>query len=591
MDIPYGFDCYSFRKNEIKYLDDSIKRAKSSLIMSYNRNITTSMAHQGYVDPLSGQSIPGYVKFTRKNEHYTKEQVEALTRAGRLLPNETKSQIFCGIKIQIGMGVVTSFLRRGLQYRPPNPGRAELINGSWTGIVSGLTVDLDAPNSYDIAFGNFLAYDEEFPYLKFGPFIALESKLVILTGSSRRIESSSFGTNIDAEIWQAIISFMLILSLLASFRVHWQHSKRRRLLMNLSRQQYQLNDSTKDQRDSASAQETLDGEKSIITMVVDFFFIYFTMLLNKPCLEFDDLIWPKQDHHHHHRPSLTHDKVKTPVDQLERSQDLLAGTLRENELRKVRKRKRLPTSVRIVSYLWSAACFVMASIFSGEMLAVILLHTDQNIDTVSQLINVRPQIEPVIRQDDFTYNLMLKSLDPNMLTLYNMTKIIPRPEVYTRRFIESVSQRKQALLGDDELIETIYEIYHKYFPLYRSKVTYLQYPISIMYRMDLNRTLERKLRSGMVQMFEMGLIQRWYQAQKETYIQFYDTYEKKKYNSADPNGTNFVAAEPKYKPMTLSHFRSFFKLMLICVLFAFAVLVLELIIGYEQQHMESLFFS
>lgn len=257
---------------------------------------------------------------------------------------------------------------------------------------------------------------------------------------------------------------------------------------------------------------------------------------------------------------------------------------------RARKRKRLPTTVRIVSYLWSAACFVMASIFSGEMLAVILLHTDQNIDTVAQLVNAKPPIEPVIRQDDFTYNLMLKSLDPNMLTLYNMTKIIPRPEVYTRRFIESVSQRKQALLGDDELIETIYEIYHKYFPLYRSKVTYLQYPISIMYRMDLNVSLEAKLRTGMVQMFEMGLIQRWYQAQKDTYIQFYDTYERKKHNSgADPaDGAGeqqfMVAAEQKYKPMTLSHFRSFFKLMLVCVLFAFLVLGLEFLCQPEAGH-------
>lgn len=576
MDIPYGFDCYSFRKNEIKYLDGSITRAKSSLIMPYLANITTEMAHEGHQDPRSGHAIPGYVRFTRKNEYYPAQQIDALTRAGRLAANETTSQIFCGIKIQIGMGVVTSFLKKGLQYRPPNPGRAELVNGSWTGIVSGLTIDSNAPNSYDIAFGNFLAYDEEFPHLKFGPFFALESKLVILTGSSRRIESSSFGTNINASIWQAIISFMLVLSLLASFRVHWQHTKHRRLQLALEQIRTRGRNANETPVD-----ESLDKDKSIIAMIMDFFFVYFTMLLNKPSLEFDDLIWPKQDVAHRRRTS-----VKPNNGGSERSQQSPGcyeheRTVATSGLWKMRRRKRLPTTVRIVSYLWSAACFVMASIFSGEMLAVILLHTDQNIDTVSQLINARPPIEPVIRQDDFTYNLMLKSLDPNMITLYNMTKLVPRPEVYTRRFIESVSQRKQALLGDDELIETIYEIYHKYFPLYRSKVTYLQYPISIMYRKDLNHSLEAKLRAGMVQLFEMGLIQRWYQAQKDTYIQFYDTYEKKQHNSSDFNATDFVSAEQKYKPMTLSHFNSFFKLMSICVLCAFVVLVVEMIFRPE----------
>lgn len=261
---------------------------------------------------------------------------------------------------------------------------------------------------------------------------------------------------------------------------------------------------------------------------------------------------------------------------IERSQTLKDDL--DKMMRQKKNRKRLPTSIRVVSYLWSAVCLIMASIYSGEMLAVMLLHADQNVDTISQLINSKPPIEPVIRQDDFTHTLMLNSLDENMLRLYNKTRVIPRAEVYSRKFIESVSERKQALLGDDELIETIYDIYHKYYPLYKSRMTYLQYPISIMYRKDFNSTLERHLRRGMVQMFEMGLIHRWYQAQKDTYIKFYDTYERKASDSKENKDKQAANnSEQKYKPLSMRHFRSFYKAFFYCGLVAFGILAMEII--------------
>lgn len=598
MDIPYGFDCYAFSQNEVKYFESNILRAKSSVMLPYNY----SRPRSEYEEELPNRD---YIKFTRKNEYYTNEQLDALARAGRANITEFNKQTFCGIKIQIGIGVVTNFLKKGMQYRRPNKGRSQLINGTWDGIVSGLTVDRHADNSYDMAFGNFLAYDEEFPYLKFGPFFTLESKLVVLSGSPRRVATSSFGTNIQSEIWFTILLLMLILSLLACLRVHWQDTKHRAfesIIRDLSNKckepRRPLGSSKSESPDNISLLHTAaePPERGILHMLHNFFFIYFTMILNKPSHEFDDLIWPKHQQKiekhlmHNHRikhPGKHSDMFYNEIRMPEFEGEKFYRILEENESLKKhyeqmnsRKKlhKKLPTSIRVLSYLWSAASLVMASIYSGEMLAVILLHADQNIDNIAQLINSKPTIEPVIRQDDFTYNLMLKSLDPNMIALHNMTKIIPRPEVYTRRFIEKVSERKQALLGDDELIETIYDIYHKYFPLYKSKVTYLQYPISIMYRKDLNESLEIPLRRGMVQMFEMGLIHRWYQAQKETYINFYDTYEKKNY--ADTlDTTSSVYSDQKYKPLSMYHFQSFFRTMLICFSFAFVVLILEVVVA------------
>lgn len=599
MDIPYGFDCYAFSQNEVKYFESNILRAKSSKMVAYNY----SRSSLDYDRDLANND---YIKFTRKNEYYSNEQLEALARANRTNITEFNKQTFCGIKIQIGIGVVTNFLKKGMQYRRPNKGRSQLINGTWDGIVSGLTVDKHADNSYDMAFGNFLAYDEEFPYLKFGPFFTLESKLVVLSGSSRRVATSSFGTNIQGEIWLTILVLMLILSLLACFRIHWQDTKHNAFesvikdLSNKCRAPQRLFISSERQScgdESIQTKIATDPpDRGILYMLQNFFFIYFTMILNKPSHEFDNLIWPKHQAHNRHElrrhryGSGKHGKVlerywneRMPYVESEKFYRILDEneSLKKHfdQMKKGKMRhKKLPTSIRVLSYLWSAASLVMASIYSGEMLAVILLHADQNIDTIAQLINSKPPIEPVIRQDDFTYNLMLKSLDTNMLILHNMTKIIPRPDVYSKHFVESVAERKQALLGDDELIETIYDIYHKSFPLYKSKVTYLQYPISIMYRKDLNKSLEIPLRRGMVQMFEMGLIQRWYQAQKETYINFYDTYEKKNY--ADTLDTSSsVYSDQKYKPLSMHHFQSFFKAMLICKVFAFVVLLLEILVA------------
>lgn len=606
MDIPYGYDCYAFSEHEIKRFESNIIKAISFGAVPYNNDLTTYKAHQGLnIDPKSGVKLPSYIRFTRKNEYYTNEQLQALTLAEKLNKSELNKQVFCGIKIQIGIGVVTNFLNKGMQYRRPNKGKSLLINGSWDGIVSGLTVDQDAANSYDMMFGNFLAYDEEFPYMKFGPFFALESKLVLLTGGSRSVETSSFGTNIQGKIWLTILSILLMLSLLASLHVQWQNKKRKIFEINSQNILINKEKTGRKEENSIDAHDTklmIMEIPGLISMIRKFFFIYFTMLLNKPSIEFDNLIWLKHHrksylnyghnhhiyHHHHHlhlhrrASSLIRDKNKDEeiADRIGLKSSSNSSESLKNFRKRIKRRRkklmRLPTSARVLSYLWSAVSLIMASIYSGELLAVILLHADQNIDTISQLINSKPPIEPVIRQDDFTYNLMLKSLDTNMLTLHNMTKIIPRPEVYTRRFIERVSERKQALLGDDELIETIYEIYHKHFPLYRSKITYLQYPISIMYRKDLNATLERQLRRGMVQIFEMGLIQRWYQAQKETYIKFYDTYEKKNYDQESDNKAPKTPHSDKYKPLSMHHFESFFYYMILCLLFAVSILILEI---------------
>lgn len=603
MDIPYGYDCYAFSENEIKKFESNIIKAISFGAVPYNNNLTTHKAHQNLnINPKSGIELPSYIRFTRKNEYYTNEQLRALTLAEKLNKTELNKQIFCGIKIQIGIGVVTNFLNKGMQYKRPNKGKSLLINGSWDGIVSGLTIDQNAANSYDMMFGNFLAYDEEFPYMKFGPFFALESKLVLLTGGSRSIETSSFGTNIQGKIWLTILSILLLLSLLASLHVQWQNKKRKIFEVTSQNILIEMEKTRRKKKNSIYDDAKLMVEiPDLISMIRNFFFIYFTMLLNKPSIEFDNLIWHKHNrkshlhykhdydiYHPHHLPrrksSVNRDKNKqdeTINDRIGLKSSSSNSSESVKELRKRIKKKRrklmrLPTSARVLSYLWSAVSLIMASIYSGELLAVILLRADQNIDTISQLINSKPSIEPVIRQDDFTYNLMLKSLDTNMLILHNMTKIIPRPEVYTKRFIERVSERKQALLGDDELIETIYEIYHKHFPLYRSKITYLQYPISIMYRKDLDATLERQLRRGMVQIFEMGLIQRWYQAQKETYIKFYDIYEKKNYDQESDNNAPKTPYSDKYKPLSMHHFESFFYYMMLCLLFAVSILILEI---------------
>lgn len=575
MDIPYGFDCFAFQNDQIKYFESNLYKVKHSTFVSQMLPSDFKKANLE-APPSTTDGQADYVKFTRKNEDYPKEQLMALGKAGRLNMTEIDKKIFCGIKIQIGIGVVTNFLRKGLQYKTPIKGRSELINGSWTGIVQGLTVDKNSPISYDLAFGNFLAWDVEFPYIKFGPFLAIESKLVMLTGSSRRIETSSFGTNITGHIWFTIMSLLLILSLLSSLRIDWQQTKCKHfeeIINQLAEKYGPHNDKTLTVKDLRQIHN--EDRKSLIQMLQDFFFIYFTMLLNKPSHEFDELIWPKQSHQCHSRRYRNYkNEQRDKIDNLPESKE----SLRKNYDTMMKQRmqcKRLPTSIRILSYLWSAACLVMVSIYSGEMLAVMLLHADQNIDTIVQLINSKPPIEPVIRQDDFTYTLMLRSLDENMLKLHSKTKVLPRAEVYTRQFIENVSARKYALLGDDELIETIYDIYHKYYPLYKSKMTYLQYPISIIYRKDLNVKLEKNLRRGLVQMFEMGLTHRWYQAQKETYIQFYDTYERKTQDIKDLTASN--NSEQKYKPLSMHHFESFFRAMLYCSLFAFIVLILEII--------------
>lgn len=562
----------------MKHLEFNTLRTKASFKIPGSLNISQEKAHQGWSvkDEVCDRHhrIPGYVRFTRKNEHYSRDQLSSLTLASRLDSDEIGKQVFCGTKIQIGIGVVTNFLQMGLQYRKPIKGRAEFINGTWHGIVSGLTMDPNKPSSYDMAFGNFLAYDEEFPYMKFGPFYAIESKLVLLTGSSRRVESSAFGTNINPQLWVLIFILILVLSFLATFLVQWQQTQHI-LLDREIKALLREHNLSQDELETIEVGETEDESRpSTMNLMQNFFFIYFAMILNKPCVEFDNLIWPKRSarlrqHLNRIRHLIgDHEDFKFAIEQ----NNLLLKHFRQ--LLNERKRSIIPITIRMLSYIWSGACFVMGSIYSGEMLAVILLHTDQNIDTISQLINSKPHIEPVIRQDDFTYNLMLKSLDKNMLKLHNITKIIERPEVYKRSFIESVSERKRALLGDDELIETIYDIYSQHFPLYRSKTTYLQYPISIMYRKDLNVSLEKELRRGLVQLFEMGLLQRWNQAQKETYIRFYEGENKQAKDKGSKQVYDSVV-EQKYKPLSVNHFKSFFKLMLFCIVFATFVLIIE----------------
>jgi hypothetical protein len=569
MDIPYGFDCFAFQQQEIKYFAPNLNSVRRSVLMPPTLRDWAAAADQA--DTTSGRA--DFIKFTRKNEDYPKEQILALGRANRLNMSEIDKRLFCGIKIQIGIGVVTNFLRKGLQYKSPIKGRSELLkNGSWTGIMKGLTIGSNQPESYDLALGNFLAWDEEFPYIKFGPFFAVESKLVFLTGSSRRIEASSFGTNITREIWITILSLLVVLSLLASVHIRWQHQKRK-----LNTRQAKSNTDNE-----PTAGDVTTTTTSQLQVFASFFFIYFTMLLSKPSHEFDELIWPKGAAGHRRKSAelrrpLATATAKATFATYAAADDLASQASAGPPTKTTTHRVRLPVSIRALSYVWSAACLVLASIYSGEMLAVMLLHTDQNIDTIGQLINSKPPIEPVIRQDDFTHNLMLKSLDQNMLKLYNMTRTIPRAEVYTRQFIESVSERKVALLGDDELIETIYDLYHKYYPLYKSKVSYLQFPISIMYRKDLNSTLELKLRRGIVQIFEMGLIHRWYGAQKDTYIKFYDTYERNKTNDKSLDSFGPTNKEQKYKPLSMHHFVSFFRAMLYCSLFALLVLLIEIV--------------
>jgi len=649
MDIPYGFDCYTFQKDEIKYFEKDAFHVKKSLtvdaprrklneqqlrerladkeslkmIIDVGRNSSlsnnrdslvirnkTNRSSKGTLATMDNDQLD-YVKFTRKNEEYSKEQMLALGRANRLNLSEMDRRMFCGIKIQLGIGVATGFLRKGLQYKPPVKGRSELVNGSWTGVMKGLTVDRQSPISYDLAFGNFLAWDEEFPYIKFGPFFAVESKLVLLTGSSRQIEASTFGTNITGPIWLVILSLLLALSILAGLRTDWRAKKYWHVEQALE-SIYLKNNFNLIHREHRMKPERINEaptshESSILVTFQNFFFIYFTMLLNKPSLEFDELIWPRSEwskarsrrkrknlrtiktgnnisiwHHIEQEPHpslLALEKEK--FEQMLKANPQLKSSYErclEWKLKRQNVGCLIPTSIRVISYMWSAACFVIASIYSGEMLAVMLLHADTNVDTISQLINSKPPIEPVIRQDDFTYNLMLKSLDENMLKLHNKTRIIPRQEVYTRQFIESVSRRKVALLGDDELIETIYDLYHKHYALHKSKTTYLQYPISIMYRKDLDPKLETNLRRGLVQMFEMGLIHRWYQAQKDTYIQFYDFDEGKNKNQKKEEDSELSTKfEHKYKPLSIAQFVSFYKAMFGCIIFSFFVLILEIL--------------
>lgn len=605
MDVPYGFDCYAFSPFEMQRFEPNLQRVRQSLVLGPQLNITRDQAHRGFLE----SGVPRYIRFTRKNEDYSREQLQILTQAGRLnnaqqLESSNK-QIFCGTKIQLAIGIVTNFLQMGLQYRRPIKGRPVIVNGSWRGIVSGLTENADKASSYDMAFGNFLAYDEEFPDMKFGPFYAIESKLVLLTGSARRIEASSFGTNINFQLWLIVLALMFILALLASLLIHWQQEKYRildeatRVLMK----RLQINATLEVIFEDHSSQGRLGGVGHLMS---NFFFIYFTMLLNKPSIEFDDLIWPRFTrnvfkHLKNNKPThsaqndsdeSSHDRF---VDELKKLNGVHGGENNNQLLMHYHElvhnsnrpwRRMIPGSIRAISYIWSASCFIMASIYSGEMLAVILLHTDQNIDTINQLISAQPPIEPVIRQDDFIYNLMLKSLDVNMLKLHNMTNFIDRREVYSRKFIESVSKREKALLGDDELIETIYDIYSHEFPLYRSKTTYLQYPISIMYRKDLSLPLELQLRRGLVQIFEMGLLHRWNQAQKETLFNFIDKENKRETQGQQNNNNNNTNSdetselwnsEQKYKPLSVSHFKSLFKLILFIILVAFIILLWEII--------------
>ena len=307
MDIPYGFDCYTFQKEEIKFFERDLIHVRESILPGANfaskmsrvemvqqAESSNSMrtSHRRRRRPRRQSSTLGeldHVKFTRKNEDYPREQVFALGKASRVNLSEIDRRIFCGIKIQLGIGVVTSFLRKGLQYKAPIRGRSELVNGTWTGIMRGLTVKKESPLSYDIAFGNFLAWDEEFPYIKFGPFFAIESKLVMLTGSSRRIEASSFGTNITREIWLPILASLLVLSILASLRIRWQSGKNRSsssIILATCRK--------------VQVRENLDepiNRASLVFIISNFFFIYIAMLLNKPSLEFDELIWPRVEQH------------------------------------------------------------------------------------------------------------------------------------------------------------------------------------------------------------------------------------------------------------------------------------------------------
>lgn len=473
--VPYGFDCFTFEPNEIRYFNQHHQKED---IYDY------------------------YLRFTRKHEAYTDEQKQLLLSAGRINHHDmdSRKQLFCGIKVQLGVTVVTNFLNLGLQYKRPNPGKSDYINHTWNGIVSGLTNPILQDNSYDIAFGNFLAYDEEMPFLKFGPFFTVESKLVLLTGNARNVLESSFATNVDRNVWFCIVTFIILMSLLAS---HYWHIPMEHIKIKSMYQQFQ-----------------------------DYVFIYATMMLNKSSEEYESLVF--------------------------------------GETRMLR------TPIKILSYLWSAACLIMATFYSGELLAVILLSTEKSIDSISQLLETNPMIQPVIRQDDFTYKLMLKSQDRNMIELYNRTKIIPRPQVYTRKFIESIANRQYALLGDDELIGTIYDTYSKYFDLHIAKTTYLQFPISIMYRKEIVGNLEYKLRRGITQLFETGIVQKWYESQKEAYMNFYGNQTR----SIVSDGADQIAkiqTKFEYTPMSMNHFRSFFELMIYGVLLSIVVFLMELI--------------
>lgn len=501
--LPFGFDCYIFKPDEIRPFNQLV-----------NNNDTNAL-DSNY-----------YLRFTRNFEPYNQFQKELLIYAGRMKQGELNGdkQLFCGSKIQLGITVVKNFLKLGLQFKKRIPGRTEFINGTWTGIVSGLTDPIEANHSYDIAFGNFLAYDEEVPYLKFGPFYAVEHNLVLLTGSARSVLRSSFATNVHNKVWICILISILLLSLLASYE-----------LSGTKKSKHKNNNKCK-----------------IINMayLMNFqamIFVYYTLALNKPSMEYVTLVFRQKCNY-----------------------------------------------VRLMSFLWSTACIIIATIYSGSLLAVILINADQNIDSIDQLLKIEaPMPQPVMRHDDFAYKLMKKSTDANIIKLHNMTKLIPRPEVYTREFIHALSKRYYVLLGDDELIETIYDTYKHYYDLHIAKTTYLQFPISIMYRKEINSDLEYKLRNGIVQIFETGVYQRWSRAQKEAYIRFYtnNTANGNLQESFDQQHRHHNSKSLKvtrkskdssmftYRAMSMSHFESFFNLLLYGLLLSLMILLMEIIYG------------
>lgn len=568
MDIPYGFDCYTFADKEVKRFDrrDMVTVREAHML---SNNVSSREAHAGLALADDGRRVGPYVTFARKKEHYTSEQLDTLTRAGRVDAGElaTGKQVFCGIKIQIGVGSITGFVGSGLQFKRPHTIRSEFVNGTWTGIVGGLTKPTQQPDGYDMAFGNFFGFHEELPYIKFGPFLHIESKLVLLTGRSSHVETSSFGTNISTDTWCMLILALITMSMLAGLHIR-------------SRNRLQHTRITKQRDDARTIMARLLTEaKEVVRYAHDFWLIYYTMLLNKPSQEFDEIVWPSR-----HLAYVRRRQMRASHYRWHRVMQRAGGNTQRPQRPPMVAQPKVPTSVRALSYLWSAASLVLASIYSGEMLAVILLQTDSNIDTVAQLLEAQPPIEPVIRQDDFIHDLMPKNAD--MVALHNVTRTVSRALVYTPEFIEQVAERKIALLADDELCWTLFNIYGRHYPLYVSRTTYFKYPISLIYRKDLEPRVERALTRGYRQMLEMGLLHRFWAAQQETYMMFYQAANKTKTTKSKQSASAAPAkqaAEQKYKPMSMAHFASFAQLMLACIAFAFVVLGLELLVHAHQQ--------